>query len=93
MSVKIKLRRGTLSEWVAANPVLRTGEPGFETDSGKLKIGDGTSTWSQLPYLTGEGGGEVVLEDIDDRVADLLVAGDRISLDYNDNDNSLTINI
>jgi len=92
MSVKIKLRRGTLSEWVAANPVLRTGEPGFETDSGKLKIGDGTSTWSQLPYLTGEGGGEVVLEDIDDRVADLLVAGDRISLDYNDNDNSLTIN-
>lgn len=91
MSVKIKLRRDTSSTWDAKNPTLAVGEPGFETDTGRLKIGNGTDPWMDLPYLSGEGGSPVVMEDIDDRVADLLVAGDRITLTYNDNLNSLTI--
>lgn len=91
MSVKIKLRRGTSSEWTATNPTLKDGEPGFELDTGKLKIGNGSGVWTDLPYLTGDGGGEIVLEDIDDRVADLLIAGQGITLSYNDNANSLTI--
>jgi hypothetical protein len=47
----IKLRRGTASEWKRANPVLAAGEPGFETDTGTLKVGDGTTTWSHLPHF------------------------------------------
>lgn len=47
----IKLRRGTASEWTAANPILDEGEPGFEEDTGKLKIGNGTQTWSALQYI------------------------------------------
>lgn len=53
----IRLRRGTASAWTAANPVLQSGEPGFETDTGLLKIGDGTTAWTSLPYETGGGGG------------------------------------
>lgn len=47
----IKLRRGTAAQWTAANPVLAAGEPGFETDTGKHKIGDGATAWSALDYF------------------------------------------
>lgn len=52
----IQFRRGTAAEWFAVNPVLDDGEPGFETDTGKLKIGDGVSTWNGLSYFAGSGG-------------------------------------
>lgn len=50
----IKLRRGTASQWTTANPVLAAGEPGYETNTGKHKIGDGTSPWSDLDYFLPE---------------------------------------
>jgi hypothetical protein len=53
----IKLRRGTASAWTTANPTLAAGEPGFETDTGKLKVGDGATSWTGLAYLTASGGG------------------------------------
>ena len=46
----IKLRRGTASEWTTANPVLASGETGYETDSRKSKVGDGVKDWSTLDY-------------------------------------------
>ena len=55
MSATIKLRRGTSLEWTNSNPnvVLSLGEPGFETDTHKLKIGDGTTAWHSLDYVSG----------------------------------------
>ena len=53
MSDLIKLRRDTAANWTAANPVLAAGEPGAETDTGKLKVGNGSTAWTSLPYLTG----------------------------------------
>lgn len=50
MSVAIRLRRGSAAEWTAANPTLALGEPGWETDTGKLKIGTGSTAWALLPY-------------------------------------------
>jgi hypothetical protein len=47
---RIQFRRGTASEWTAANPVLASGEPGFEEDTGKTKVGNGVSPWDVLPY-------------------------------------------
>ena len=38
---QIQVRRGTASQWTSANPTLASGEWGFETDTGKVKIGDG----------------------------------------------------
>ena len=52
MTYRIKLRRSTAAQWTAANPVLFSGEAGYETDTGKFKIGDGTSVWSALYYFT-----------------------------------------
>lgn len=50
MAINIKLRRGTESQWSAANPVLSNGELVVETDTRKVKIGDGTTAYNSLPY-------------------------------------------
>ena len=50
MPVQIKLRRDTAANWLSVNPVLATGEPGLETDTRKVKYGDGVSPWSSLQY-------------------------------------------
>jgi hypothetical protein len=51
MTVQIQVRRGTASEWTTANPILASGEIGFETDTLKGKIGNGSSVWSSLSYV------------------------------------------
>ena len=43
-------RRGTAAQWTSANPTLAAGEIGYETDTGKFKIGNGSSQWSALNY-------------------------------------------
>ena len=47
---RIQLRRGTSAAWASAQPVLAQGEPGLETDTGFLKLGDGVSAWPELGY-------------------------------------------
>jgi hypothetical protein len=44
----IQLRRDTATNWTTANPILAQGELGIETDTLKIKAGDGSSTWTQL---------------------------------------------
>jgi len=48
----IQHRRGTEAEWIAANPILAAGELGYSTDAYKIKVGNGASQWSALPYST-----------------------------------------
>jgi hypothetical protein len=48
MAIRIQLRRDTAANWTSANPTLRAGEVGIETDTLKFKIGNGTSTWTQI---------------------------------------------
>ena len=45
-------RRGTAAQWTAANPILASGEIGFETDTNKFKMGNGSSTWTTLEYYS-----------------------------------------
>jgi hypothetical protein len=52
MATKIKLRRDSATNWTTANPVMAIGEPGLETNTLKLKFGDGVSAWNTLPYAT-----------------------------------------
>jgi hypothetical protein len=56
---KIQFRRDTASNWTSANPTLSSGEFGFESDTNRFKIGDGSTAWSSLGYLDGmsTGGG------------------------------------
>jgi hypothetical protein len=51
---QIQARRGTAAQWTSANPTLAAGEWGYETDTGKVKIGNGSTVWNSLGY-TGAG--------------------------------------
>ena len=53
MKERIRIRRDSAYNWNFYNPVLATGEAGYETDTNRLKVGNGSGTWSQLPYLIG----------------------------------------
>lgn len=46
-----QVKRGTAARWEELNLVLNPGEPGFEMDTFKLKIGNGTTAWKELPYV------------------------------------------
>ena len=52
-TARIQLRRDTAANWISANPVLLVGEVGFETDTRKLKLGDGSTAWTSLLYVQG----------------------------------------
>ena len=47
---KIRARRGVSTDWALANPKLDLGELGYETDTGRLKFGDGVTNWNLLEY-------------------------------------------
>ena len=46
-----QVKRGTAARWEELNPILNPGEPGFEMDTFKLKIGNGNTPWKELPYV------------------------------------------
>jgi len=46
----IQLRRDLAANWTTNGPTLAAGEVGFETDTNKFKLGDGTTAWASLPY-------------------------------------------
>ncbi len=54
MTTRIKLRRDTAANWLDANPILAAGEPGLETDTGKIKYGDGETAYADLPHAGGD---------------------------------------
>jgi hypothetical protein len=56
MAHQIKFRRDTANNFTSNNPTLAAGEPGYETDTGKIKVGDGTTAWTSLAYLVGASG-------------------------------------
>jgi len=52
MTYTIQLRRDDAADWASVNPILHDGEFGWERDTGKFKIGDGTTLWNTLPYTS-----------------------------------------
>ena len=53
VQTQIQTRRGTAASWTSTNPTLAAGEIGFETDTGKFKIGNGSTAWAALAYSAG----------------------------------------
>lgn len=51
MTTRIRFRRDTSATWTSVNPVLLDAEPGFESDTGKIKFGDGVTEWNDLEYF------------------------------------------
>lgn len=73
----IQLRRATEQEWIDYNPILRVGEPALSTDKNKLKIGNGTDRWADIPYLL-----ETEYQQIIDLIdSGIYTAGNGIKLD------------
>ena len=52
MATKIQVRRGSALQWSTTNPTLSNGEIGFETDTGKFKIGTNSTAWNSLAYAS-----------------------------------------
>lgn len=102
----IQYRRGDASVWTSVNPVLAEGEAGYETDTKKIKVGDGVSAWADLAYISewGSGGGgggghswgEITgtiseQEDLQSAFDAKADLSDAFSGDYNDLTNTPTI--
>jgi hypothetical protein len=99
----LQMRRGTAATWTSTNPTLGAGEWGYETDTGRAKVGDGVTVWTSLKYtklryddiFTGSGISITPVTDGNSQVTGLylntnLVAGDNITLV--NNNGAITIN-
>jgi hypothetical protein len=52
MTIRMQQRRDSAANWTGSPVILASGEIGVETDTGKLKVGNGVAVWSALPYST-----------------------------------------
>ena len=55
MAIQLQFRRGTQSEWTSENPILKQSEVVIETDTRQVKLGDGATNYSSLPYAFSAG--------------------------------------
>jgi hypothetical protein len=53
VQTQFQFRRGTAAQWTSANPILAAGEFGYESDTNKGKIGNGSTAWTGLNYVIG----------------------------------------
>ena len=51
VNARFQFRRDTSTNWTSVNPVLGSGEMGLETDTTKVKFGDGLTAWTGLNYV------------------------------------------
>jgi hypothetical protein len=56
----IQFRRGTTKSWLETKIKLASGQPGYDKEKHKIKIGDGKSLWSELPYASGLTANEII---------------------------------
>lgn len=56
----IQIKRGKTSNWLKTKTKLAEGQPGYDKDRHKIKIGDGDSTWAELPYASGLSAEEIL---------------------------------
>jgi len=68
---RLKVRTGTNAAWTSANPILAAGEPGFESDTRVLRIGDGATAFLSLDQIKTTDGFEASFQPISDNVTSL----------------------
>lgn len=71
----LRPRRGTAAAWMSANPVLGAGEFALETDTRRIKFGDGTTAWNSLGYAEASAAGKADTAWIVSRGTDLVSNG------------------
>ena len=98
-TVRIQLRRGTATEWTNADTalnasgglVLAAGEMAVETNTRKIKIGDGSSRWSALSYVASDS--PAITEIAQDAISDALSMGAGLTKSYNDSTNTIALGV
>ena len=81
---RIQLRRDSAINWTTNDTILAEGEIGVELDTNKLKVGDGTTTWTALPYVAGEATADGVTS-VNTRTGDVVLTKTDVGLDQVDN--------
>ena len=81
----IQIKRGSSDEWTAANPILAIGELGLETDTNKLKAGNGLNRWDDLAYLTSDAAGDSIVTSVNTRNGDVILTALDVGLANVDN--------
>ena len=56
IQIRMQQKRMSASDWRTSSLILLDGELGIESDTGFVKVGNGTSRFSELQYLTGPRG-------------------------------------
>jgi len=74
---KVQVRRGTASAWSTANPVLSSGEFGYDETNGKIKIGDGATAWNSLAFA------HYKPSEVNDLLLDYALSGEVVGLTIN----------
>lgn len=54
--IRVQHKRMTTSDWADSSIILLDGELGVESDTGRIKVGNGHDLYSALLYLTGPAG-------------------------------------
>lgn len=71
MRADFRYHRATPERWLEVDPILDETEIGYERGTGKFKVGDGTSRWSELPYFTpGTSSGGPTSQELIDHIDD-----------------------
>jgi hypothetical protein len=97
VNTAITIRKGTASQWSSTNPVLASGEPGYDLSNNILKIGDGVSNWNSLSNhkhssIDITNFNSSVSGVLDSSLSTSLVGGTGIVLNYNSVNDTLVIN-
>ncbi len=98
-TVRIQIRRGTATEWTNADTalnstgglILAAGEMGVETNTRKIKIGDGTTRWGSLQYIAADS--PAISEIAQDAINEALSMGSGLTKSYSDSTNTISLGI
>jgi hypothetical protein len=89
MAAKIRIRRGTTVQWNASTKILDQGELGLDTTLNSIKVGNGSSLWTALPFIN------VLPSELTELAQDAvnlaITAGTGITKDYSDVGNTITL--
>lgn len=78
---RIQNKYDLASAWTENNPVLFVGELGYESDTGKFKIGDGKKNWNDLPYAAAQSTSGGSLDVTNDNLSNLQTKIEEVRLD------------
>lgn len=78
----IQIKRGQTANWRASDNILADGQPGYDRNKNKIKIGNGISTWSNLKYASGLNEEDILLPESKAKTRYLLDPEDSTLITY-----------